>query len=437
MTGVIDNTDAASAEPVDAAFAARLMDAEPTSLSAAELLDRAADLERIASVVLALQQETLVELARRPFVAAPAEDPAEFSAPGEVAREGVCDELALALGSSARAVDHRLTFALALVRLPVARDLLRTGRLDAARARVLVNETGVLDDESAALVDAQVSPLAPALTPARLRRRARVAVLRVDRKAAQTRNEKARELRLVQVIPRPDGMAELTAVLPALDAVRAFDVLTAAARRVRRDAADEGRVEERSLDQLRADLVGDVFRFAASTGKLPCGAPVGAGVEIQVHAHVGSLLGLDDEPAFLAGYGPITAAAVRELEPDARMRRLLVEPVSGAVLDVGRTSYQPTVAIARHVRATHPRCTFPTCEQPARRSELDHVLPYPLGPTSVDNLRPRCRSHHRLKHHPLIEIEERADGTTRWTLPTGCHDNEPEPPLPPPDDPPF
>jgi hypothetical protein len=416
-----------------------LMRTDVRAADAASLLAEIAEAERAIATATAVQHERMVELARRPFRAAGAEDPAEFAEPGRVAREHVTDELALALNTSSRAVDARLSLATGLVRLPVAAGLLRDGRLDVGRARLLVEETAVLTDALAGAVDAQESVHAPVLTPARLRRRVRRAVLAADAKAAKKREAKAKDARCVRLGRLPDGMAELTAVLPAVDAVRAFDVLTAAARRERR--AQPG--EERSLDQLRADLFADVFRAASASGELPGAHAVGAGVEIQVHAHATTMLGLDDEPGLLAGYGPITAAAVRELAPGARMRRLLVEPVTGKVLDVGRTSYQPTADIARHVRAVHPRCTFPSCEQPARRSELDHVLPFPLGPTSADNLRPRCKRHHLLKHQPLVHVEELPDGATRWHLPTGTHDNAPEPslpppdPEPPPDDPPF
>ena len=420
-------------QPVDAAFIARLLATDPAGLRSDALLERMAEVERALAVMTALQQDNLLEFARRPFEALSAEDPARFGAVGEVVRERVGDEVAVVLHSTANSVERRLSDAIALVRLPVARTLLREGRIDLTRARVLVDELAVVDDATAAVIDARVSPQAPELTPRRLRERARRAVLRADAKATKKRCTKAKEQRRVRLDPRPDGMAELTVVLPAVDGLRTYDVLTAAAKRVRHAAAHAGAPEQRSLDQIRADLFADVFRHAAAIGQLPSDTPVGAAVELQVHAHATTLLGLDDEPGLLAGYGPITAAAVRELEPTSRLRRLLVEPHTGKVLDVGTTSYQPTAQIARHVRALHPRCTFPTCEQPARRSELDHVLPYPLGPTSTDNLRPRCKRHHLLKHHPEVTVEELDDDTTRWTLPTGAHDNRPEPLLPPPE----
>lgn len=64
-----------------------------------------------------------------------------------------------------------------------------------------------------------------------------------------------------------------------------------------------------------------------------------------------TLAGVDDLPGQLAGYGPITAAYARELAADATRRRILTDPASGTVLDVGTTTYRPPAGLAAHVRA--------------------------------------------------------------------------------------
>ena len=51
-------------------------------------------------------------------------------------------------------------------------------------------------------------------------------------------------------------------------------------------------------------------------------------------------------------------------------------------------AYTPTVEIADFVRARDPVCTFPGCAVPASRCDLDHTIPHPRGPTSVQNLDP-------------------------------------------------
>ena len=81
-------------------------------------------------------------------------------------------------------------------------------------------------------------------------------------------------------------------------------------------------------------------------------------------------------------------------------------------------SYEPTAAQTRVVRARDRRCRFPGCFRAAARSELDHRDPHPRGPTSVANLHPLCRHHHRLKHDGWTCVRGRS-GATTWTSPRG------------------
>src|SRR6266511_96609 len=63
------------------------------------------------------------------------------------------------------------------------------------------------------------------------------------------------------------------------------------------------------------------------------------------------LMGLTEHGAELAGYGPIPAQVARELAADGTWRRLLTDPVSGHLLDYGRTTYRPPAALADFIRA--------------------------------------------------------------------------------------
>lgn len=148
-------------------------------------------------------------------------------------------------------------------------------------------------------------------------------------------------------------------------------------------------------------------------------------VQVRVVVPADTLLGLDDRPAELIGYGPITADAARALaaEADASWRRVLTDPVSGAVLDVGHRRYRPPAAMAEHVRNRDLTCTFPGCRVPAQACDLDHVVPFdpldPAGRTAADNLDPDCRHHHRIKHLPGWAVARGPDGSTVWTTPSG------------------
>jgi hypothetical protein len=146
----------------------------------------------------------------------------------------------------------------------------------------------------------------------------------------------------------------------------------------------------------------------------------------------------------VAGYGEVTAQAALELaaHEDATWRRILHDPATGQVVDVGRRRYRPPAAMADHVKATVRSCTAPGCIRPAHACDLDHVKPFPHGPTSADNLGPACRHHHNCKTAGDWTVKQTKPDTYLWTGPSGFQFTyiaepiaEPEPSPPPPKEP--
>lgn len=84
-----------------------------------------------------------------------------------------------------------------------------------------------------------------------------------------------------------------------------------------------------------------------------------------------------------------------------------------------RSRYRPSRALRRQVQRDHPTCVAPSCTVPSTSCDLDHVVPFPLGPTSRANLRPLCRRHHLLKTHAGHTLTLLPDGTALWRTPTG------------------
>ncbi len=159
------------------------------------------------------------------------------------------------------------------------------------------------------------------------------------------------------------------------------------------------------------------------------------------------LLGLDDQPAELVGYGPIPADLAREIAVEGTWRRLLTDPVSGALLDHGRTTYTPPTGLADFVRARDVYCRNPICRQRAATADLDHTIAWDGGGTTCQhNLWAGCRHDHRLKTFaPGWTVDQYPDDRITFTTPTGHvytshpHDYRPDfhPPPSGEDPPPF
>jgi hypothetical protein len=174
--------------------------------------------------------------------------------------------------------------------------------------------------------------------------------------------------------------------------------------------------DSRTADQRRADALVDLAITALDGPAVSKGH--GQRPAVQVTVAASTLMGLDDQPAELDGYGPITATMARRIatDPTAVWRRLLTDD-HGHVLAVGRRSYRPPADMAATVIARDQHCTFPGCRKQAQHSDLDHVSAYRPGDlTTTANLTSLCRRHHRLKHTGRWKITRNdRTGVTTWT----------------------
>lgn len=350
------------------------------------------------------------------------------------------EEIAMRLACSRRAgrelVRHGRAFSRALA--PTG-DALAAGTIDPAKARVLVEALdrpevpGMLAWE----VQERVLPAAPGRTPAQLARDVAAALVTCDPGGAVVRRQGARRGRRVDR-PRvlPDGMAGVWAVLDVADAVRLDSTIDDLARAARAHG------DPRTLDQLRADVLVELtVGSAAEDGPVVAGGAAdreGEGVatvatvrcrcggrrtpRTQVHVTVPltTLAGLDDGPGEVAGYGPVDAGTARLLAAGGIWLRLVTDPLSGEVLDVGRTRYRPPAHLAEHVRARDRACARPGCAAQAQACDLDHTREWARdGTTSADNLGPLCPRDHTLKTGGGFRLTQVRPGRFRWTTPTG------------------
>ena len=123
----------------------------------------------------------------------------------------------------------------------------------------------------------------------------------------------------------------------------------------------------------------------------------------------------------LEGVGPIDLDTARGLSSTSpSFTRLLTEPVTGAVLQLDPKQYRTSAAVKRWFTIQHATCDFPGCGRRAANCDLDHTVAYAAGgQTTVENLAPRCRKHHTMKHQTRWKVEQ-PSGAPRaiWTSPT-------------------
>jgi hypothetical protein len=301
---------------------------------------------------------------------------------------------------------------------------LADGRLTGSQAQVILAESCFLPAAARPAFEAELLAEAPALTRPALIARARKLRERVHPETIAARRAKAEADRCVELRPLEDGMAWLGLYLPAEKAVAAFNRIQDTA------LALQGPGEPRTLTQLRVDVAADLLLCATCAPGAADGSCPGMTTQVMVTVPILTLLGLDDTPADLEGYGPIPAQVARRLAGDApSFTRLLTDPVSGAVLAMDRRQYRPTKAQRRFLRGRDRRCRFPGCRRSVRACDLDHTLAWHRGGrTDVDNLAYLCPLHHALKTAGLWTVTQPKPGTVVWTSPAGrTYTDYPEP----------
>ncbi|MFE4541178.1 DUF222 domain-containing protein [Arthrobacter sp. NPDC056727] len=325
-------------------------------------------------------------------------------------------------------------------RLPVTLAALQAGNISWQHARIMCDETDGLDPVAAAAFEAHfLDPGVPnpargcpagELLPARFRARARYWRERHHQESIETRHRNSAKDRRLEYTPDRDGMAWISAYLPADQAAGIWNRATAAARGL------QGPTETRTLTQLRADVASAWLLGPAAgvdgtragsilAGGMPAGGVPSPAAQVLVTVPVFSLLGQTEEPATLDGYGPIPASMARRLVANGATSflRVLTDPRDGAPLEIGRTSYRVRKPMRQWLRLRDAKCTFPGCNNHSLDNDADHILAWADGGgTGVANLGQPCPKHHRLKHctawRPVGATRDHPPG---WISPAGRH----------------
>jgi len=390
-----------------------------------DILDLAALLERMIAQLSGARAET-IERARLWSLTTENATSLEGSAAvrARMARRVLVSELACALRISERAADTLVAESAALVNdLPATMTALCAGDIGYRQAQTMVDNVATLTDEDRAELEQLALPRAAESTPAAFDRRVRALRDSIDPGSAAPRHSRAVADRRVDCTGSRDGVAWLSAYLPAVQAVAIFSRLTDAARALQ--ATDE----PRTLDQLRADLVGEALLDGSGHSRSDDLGELAALKRIRprvlVTVPVLTLLGRGDELANLDGYGPIDPETAKQLTAEApSLTRLLTHPETGAVLSVGRRKYRISADLRAWLRVRDGTCRFPGCGRSAGSCDLDHTVDWHYGgATAWHNLAHLCPKHHRLKHvggWSVTQTNAGPDaGELTWTAPSG------------------
>ncbi|WP_240309704.1 HNH endonuclease signature motif containing protein [Microbacterium arborescens] len=287
----------------------------------------------------------------------------------------------------------------------------------------------------------------------RVREPLRNLAARMGSESFAERHRTAAAKRGVWVTHGTDGMSEFGATLPTVIAAGIHDRLTAMAQSVKdaraaageapadaaagdaasgegsaaADAAapaDGGTPDVRTMDQLRADTLGDLLLGGAPVVDPTYGSdaagPLGAiRAQVQVTLTSETVTGVDDAPAELVGASLIDADTARKLASRAKIwNRLFIDPITRTPVEVD--TYRPTAAMSRLLKARDQHCRFPGCRRAAIRCELDHTIDYALGGhTHIFNLAHLCQRHHSMKQFTKWEVRQIGGGALEWTSPLG------------------
>lgn len=360
--------------------------------------------------------------------------------------DAIAAEVAAAQNISHAMASGQMYLAVALRnRLPAVAKLFADGTISTRLATTIVWHTDlVTDPDTLRMVDTALAGDAAEFGPLSVSKTAQAIDAIVDRydPAALRRTRASARGRDVVINPADDrtGTAALWGSLLATDAAVLDRKLTQMAHQVCAD-------DPRTIAQRRADALGTL---AAGGAQLVCacastGCPAGADTDPRATAVVIHVVA--EASALKAQPDPHTSGEPAPLTPDTSLREalapnpqppavwlpaahivggapvpapLLAELIAGGAKvmplrppgdGLPESGYRPSAQLQRFIRCRDLTCRFPGCDRPAQFCDVDHTVPYPLGPTHPSNLKCLCRRHHLLKTFWGWRDQQLPDGT--------------------------
>ena len=287
--------------------------------------------------------------------------------------------------------------------------------------------------DGCAVLQRRALPVARRGTLSATRACVRRAVLAIDSEGEARRRREAKCLRDVWVCDDVDGMSVLMARLATEQAHAILRQVDAAAHSDLPGVEPAARIGERRAQALFGLILGSADGSNLSVEPMSQGLRVHLDVVIDLPTLLSlrsTEAGCDLEMlgsglAELRGCGPVSVEVVRDLLADPTVatsfRRLVTDPLTGHLLDLGRTTYRVPTRLREFLVARDVTCRFPGCRRRADRGQIDHAVAWDDGgTTSLSNLGALCVRHHQLKTFGGWEIiDSQADGSCRWRSPHG------------------
>ena len=438
------------------------------------------DLSRGARVdyLSAVERQTgwLQALIQRAIVAVAGAEPSEADGIYEGVDDAEREDISAALRMSGNSAQYKIDIARSLIKtLPNTCSALATGEISPAHANVIARETAAAIREGLPLeaierIEESAIAHAEFHTPAQVGNKVRTMLAQIAPKEFEEIVVRARDTRKVSMYRESDGIATIVAILPAEDAqtvmsaienfviranrrdeearshaAKAEIIRTAffgrapstyesakknsgagvSGEQIKMTAEEEAAFNNeyvpdlRTMDMKRADALSEIAGIAVSLSADEAKSHRRS-VSVNVTIDLPTLLGLNENPGQLAGYGVLPAQVVRALASEGKWRRFITDPNTGTLLDYGRDSYQPPQDLVDYLIARDRTCRFPGCRQSAARADIDHAEAWEDGgETSAANLGALCRRHHRMKTHGGWKLSSNEDGSCSWESPDG------------------
>jgi len=279
--------------------------------------------------------------------------------------------------------------------MPETFTALRAGRITELKASIITRVTECLTPEVREKADLAIAgdpQWLESLGERELEAEVSKIAYRLDPQSFVKRAAAATQDRRVTARPAPDTMMRLTALLPVLQGVTTYAALHKWA------LAQNAAGDPRPLNQLMADRLVELVTGQAVADQTP--------VRADVQIADTTMLGMDDEPGWVSGYGPVPADVARHLirlahlHGLATLRRLYTHPGTGRLVAMESRSRAFPAGLAELIGLRDQgRCRSAWCDAPLRDS--DHAQSKAEGgESSFVNGQGLCEAHNIAKEAP-------------------------------------